>query len=50
MLLPHSDTLDAVLEFREVVKAALSKDARQALDREDEVYIGVIAAGGWECE
>jgi hypothetical protein len=44
-----SDLLDAVLSCREVVTAALSESARKSLDRGEEVYIGVLAAGGWEC-
>jgi hypothetical protein len=47
---PGSDLLDAVLSFREIVKAALSDSDLKSLERGDEVYIGVLAAGGWECE
>lgn len=47
---PCSDLLDAVLSFREVVRAALSESTRKLLDRGKEVYIGVLAAGGWECK
>lgn len=45
-----SDLLDAVLSYRDVVKAALSESARKSLDKGEEVYIGVLSAGGWECE
>ncbi|KAH0368993.1 acetyl-CoA synthetase-like protein, partial [Aureobasidium melanogenum] len=44
----YGDLLDAVLTFREVVSASLTKDTKLALERGDEVYIGVLAAGGWE--
>lgn len=44
----YGDLLDAVLTFRGVVQQALPDSARQSLKRGDEVYIGVLAAGGWE--
>lgn len=50
MLIMCSDLLDAVLSYRDVVKAALPDTARKLLERDEEVYIGVLAAGGWECE
>jgi malonyl-CoA/methylmalonyl-CoA synthetase len=50
MLTSYSDLLDAVLSYREVVKAALSETMRQSLNRGEEVYIGVLATGGWECK
>jgi hypothetical protein len=49
-LIPDSDLLDAVLSFREVVKAALSDSDLKSLERGEEVYVGVLAAGGWECK
>jgi hypothetical protein len=39
-----------VLTFREVVRASLSESNRESLECGEEVYIGVLAAGGWECE
>jgi len=44
----YGDLLDAVLTFREVVGASLTPSTRTALENGDEVYIGVLAAGGWE--
>lgn len=44
----YGDLLDAVLTFREVVSASLTTETKVALERGDEVYIGVLAAGGWE--
>jgi malonyl-CoA/methylmalonyl-CoA synthetase len=44
----YAELLDAVLAFRKVVDAALSSDARTRLRRGEEVYIGVLAAGGFE--
>ncbi|OAL30024.1 hypothetical protein AYO22_01930 [Fonsecaea multimorphosa] len=44
----YAELLDAVLAFRKVVDASLSSDARARLHRGDEVYIGVLAAGGFE--
>lgn len=44
----YAELLDAVLAFRKVVEASLSSDARARLRRGDEVYIGVLAAGGFE--
>jgi hypothetical protein len=49
-LFPDSDLLDAVLSFRDFVKAALSEPDRKSLECGEEVYIGVLAAGGWECK
>ena len=43
-----AELLDAVLAFRKVVEASLSSDTRARLRRGDEVYIGVLAAGGFE--
>jgi hypothetical protein len=50
MLTLRSDVLDAVLSYRDVIRTALPETAREALERGEEVYIGVLAAGGWECE
>ncbi|OQU98198.1 AMP-binding enzyme domain-containing protein [Cladophialophora immunda] len=44
----YGELLDAVLAFRKVVEASLSPDTRARLRRGDEVYIGVLAAGGLE--
>lgn len=46
----YGDVLDAVLSFRATLEAALPKAIMTSLERDDEVYIGVLAAGGWECE
>lgn len=44
----YGELLDAVLAFREVVRAALPSEVKGRLSRSDEVYIGVLAAGGYE--
>ncbi|ETI22882.1 hypothetical protein G647_04676 [Cladophialophora carrionii CBS 160.54] len=44
----YAELLDAVLAFRKVVEASLSSNTRARLRRGDEVYIGVLAAGGFE--
>jgi malonyl-CoA/methylmalonyl-CoA synthetase len=44
----YGELLDAVLAFREVVRLALPLEAKRSLGRDDEVYIGVLAAGGYE--
>jgi malonyl-CoA/methylmalonyl-CoA synthetase len=44
----YGDLLDAVLSFREVVNASLPPATKTALEQGGEVYIGVLAAGGWE--
>ncbi|KAK6369515.1 hypothetical protein LTS17_009421 [Exophiala oligosperma] len=44
----YAELLDAVLAFRKVVAASLSSDAHARLCRGDEVYIGVLGAGGFE--
>jgi malonyl-CoA/methylmalonyl-CoA synthetase len=44
----YGDLLDAVLTFREIVSASLTPSTILALEQGDEVYIGVLAAGGWE--
>lgn len=44
----YGDLLDAVLAFRDVVWRCLPTTAKQSLERGDEVYIGILAAGGWE--
>lgn len=44
----YGELLDAVLSFREVVQACLASEVRAKLSRGEEVYIGVLAAGGYE--
>jgi malonyl-CoA/methylmalonyl-CoA synthetase len=44
----YAELLDAVLAFRKVVETYLSSNTRARLRRGDEVYIGVLAAGGFE--
>ena len=44
----YGELLDAVLSFREVVQASVPSEAKAKLGRGEEVYIGVLAAGGYE--
>lgn len=44
----YGELLDAALGFREVVQAALPSDAQRRLSRGEEVYVGILAAGGYE--
>jgi malonyl-CoA/methylmalonyl-CoA synthetase len=44
----YGDLLDAVLTFREIVSTSLTPSTKLALEQGDEIYIGVLAAGGWE--
>jgi malonyl-CoA/methylmalonyl-CoA synthetase len=44
----YGELLDAVLTFRDEVRALLDPEARRKLENGDDVYIGVLAAGGWE--
>jgi malonyl-CoA/methylmalonyl-CoA synthetase len=44
----YVELLDAVLALRKVVERHLSPDVRAKLRRGEEVYMGVLAAGGWE--
>jgi malonyl-CoA/methylmalonyl-CoA synthetase len=44
----YGELLDAVLGFREVVREALPSEVKEQLSRGDEVYVGVLAAGGYE--
>lgn len=44
----YGELLDAVLSFREVVQASLPTEVNAKLLRGGEVYIGVLAAGGYE--
>lgn len=42
------EVLDAVLLLRKIVQTSLPAEANERLSRGDEVYIGVLAAGGYE--
>lgn len=44
----HLQLLADVLALRARLYEALSPDVREALDREEEVYIAVLAGGGYE--
>ncbi|KAF5573685.1 Malonate ligase [Fusarium pseudoanthophilum] len=44
----YGELLDAVLEYREVVRAALASEVQHQLSSGSEVYFGVLAAGGYE--
>jgi len=44
----YAELLDAVLAFRKVVSASLCSDVCERLRNGDEVYIGVLAGGGFE--
>jgi malonyl-CoA/methylmalonyl-CoA synthetase len=44
----YGELLDAVLVFREVLRAALPSKVQRRLSNGDEVYVGVLAAGGYE--
>lgn len=44
----YGELLDAVLAFREVVRAALPSKVERQLSYGDEVYVGVLAGGGYE--
>jgi malonyl-CoA/methylmalonyl-CoA synthetase len=44
----YGELLDAVLGFKEVVLGALPPKVQRQLSHGDEVYVGVLAAGGYE--
>lgn len=44
----YGELLDAVLSFTEVARASLPSEVKANLARGEEVYIGVLAAGGYE--
>lgn len=44
----YGELLDAVLVFREVVRGSLPSNVQRRLSNGDEVYVGVLAAGGYE--
>lgn len=44
----YRQVVDDVLAFRDVLLSRLSPKTLQALSDDDEVYIGVLAAGGYE--
>ncbi|KAJ9426011.1 hypothetical protein FOXG_07378 [Fusarium oxysporum f. sp. lycopersici 4287] len=44
----YGELLDAVLGFREVIRAALSSEVQHQLSSGYEVYFGVLAGGGYE--
>jgi malonyl-CoA/methylmalonyl-CoA synthetase len=44
----YGELLDAILVFRDVVQAALPSEAKCRLSRGDDIYIGVLAGGGYE--
>lgn len=44
----YGELLAAVLSFREVAQASLPPEIHAKLTRGEEVYIGVLAAGGYE--
>lgn len=44
----YGELLDAVLCFRAVVETALPSEVLDKLRRDEEVYIGILAAGGME--
>ncbi|KAG8665350.1 hypothetical protein FPOAC1_010145 [Fusarium poae] len=44
----YGELLDVVLAFREVVQAALPSQVIDQLNHGEEVYVGVLAAGGYE--
>ncbi|KAH0827233.1 hypothetical protein AYO21_09081 [Fonsecaea monophora] len=44
----YTEILSDVLSFRSVVERSLSEKTISAIERGDEVYIGVMAAGGYE--
>lgn len=44
----YGELLDAMLGFREAVRAALPSMAKRRLSRGEEVYVGVLAGGGYE--
>ena len=44
----HVQLLTDVLAFRERIWSSLSPSTQQALDRREEVYVAVLAAGGYE--
>jgi malonyl-CoA/methylmalonyl-CoA synthetase len=44
----YSDLLSDVLHFRNFVEARLSRSVKTALENGEEVYMGVLAAGGYE--
>ncbi|CEI38441.1 unnamed protein product [Fusarium venenatum] len=44
----YGELLDTVLAFREVVRAALPSEVIDQLSNGEEVYVGVLSAGGYE--
>ena len=44
----YADLLSDVLYLRNIVKARLSPGIKKALENGEEVYMGVLAAGGYE--
>lgn len=44
----YGELLDAVLSFREIAQRSLPSEVNARLARGEEVYIGVLAAGGYE--
>ncbi|CAF3562344.1 unnamed protein product [Fusarium graminearum] len=44
----YGELLDAVLGLRDVVRAALPSEVIEQLNNGNEVYVGVLAAGGYE--
>ncbi|KAH7199009.1 uncharacterized protein B0J16DRAFT_353329 [Fusarium flagelliforme] len=44
----YGELLDAVLVFREVLREALPSKVQRRLSNGNEVYVGVLAAGGYE--
>lgn len=44
----YGELLDAVLAFKEVIHKTLSPEVQYRLGNGDEVYVGVLAAGGFE--
>jgi malonyl-CoA/methylmalonyl-CoA synthetase len=44
----YEELLSDVLGLRQVLQDSLDSDTRRALERGDEIYIGVLAGGGYE--
>jgi len=44
----YGELLDAVLSFKEVVRDTLPDWVRERLSRGEEVYMGILARGGYE--
>jgi malonyl-CoA/methylmalonyl-CoA synthetase len=44
----YEDLLSDALALRATIEATLSEDVKQRLHAQDEVFVGVLAAGGYE--